>query len=488
MKVIPIIAIFLCMIILGVSPRKDFSIEEEKNEIVLIVHDHPSQDKISLWSSMDMKMPPPLYILDNFYTHDLGDNVSSRHDTVTYTPTDNYVLLKYRYNDFYESEITLQGGDTVLISFNDRFPLRYKNSLKLDIDSLVWGSMTKNARNPNINAMLEYKLYPAIVNSSRFTGSKVRQDTLTANAIAEVKTKIGLLNNLYQNQEIDSLLYNVKIKDFKLDLIFLQFRENGTKEEYLEIIKSIQQDEIKPHIKKICDISSFYIKRILTQDQASITDDKYIDFINSPLFVPEVRDYLFYDYIKSKAEQLSLVQIKELHKKFAEKAVLTQLVGQIETQYFPFESSSTNSELISLINMDNTKLSLETVLTKDRDKIFYVDFWASWCIPCVEQMPFADTLQQKFENEKIVFINISIDKNVEHWKSSVLNNGLTDQEHNYLFIDYTNSKWAKEVKLQSIPRYMVFDATGKVLVNNALSPEEILRKPAWLYNQIEDNL
>lgn len=488
MKIISSIVIFLSMVFLGISSKKNVSAEQEKSNIVVIVEGYPRQNEISIWSTMSIKMPPPLYILDNFNIHDFSDGINDLRDTIVYTSTDNQVLLKYRCNDFYESEIVLQCGDTVFISFKDQFPLRYKNSVRQHTDSLVWESMTENTRNPKVNAMLEYMVFPAIVNSSRFIGSTERKDTLRANAITEVNAKNELLHSLYENREIDSLLYQVKIKNSQLDMYFLQLSENRSKEECMEILRSIQQGDVKSHIKEVCHVADFYIKKIITDNQALVPDDRYIDFINSSLFVPEVRDYLFYNYIKNKAEQLGLAEVKELHGKFAEKAVLRHLVEQIEAQYFPFDSSFSKSEFISLMTMDNTTLSLNAVLEKHRGKIFYIDFWASWCISCLEQMPFADTLQQNFENEQIVFINISIDKNVEHWKNSVLNNGLADQEHNYLFIDYSNSKWAEGVKLHSIPRYMILDSEGNILVNSALSPKEILRKPEWLYGQIEDNL
>ena len=42
-------------------------------------------------------------------------------------------------------------------------------------------------------------------------------------------------------------------------------------------------------------------------------------------------------------------------------------------------------------------------------KVLVVNFWASWCPPCVEEMPTLDKLQQEFLKQKVLFVGIGID-------------------------------------------------------------------------------
>ena len=46
---------------------------------------------------------------------------------------------------------------------------------------------------------------------------------------------------------------------------------------------------------------------------------------------------------------------------------------------------------------------------KWRGKVLVVNFWASWCPPCVEEMPTLDKLQQEFKAQNVLFIGIGID-------------------------------------------------------------------------------
>ena len=42
-------------------------------------------------------------------------------------------------------------------------------------------------------------------------------------------------------------------------------------------------------------------------------------------------------------------------------------------------------------------------------KVLVVNFWASWCPPCVEEMPTLDKLQQEFLQQNVLFVGIGID-------------------------------------------------------------------------------
>ncbi len=51
------------------------------------------------------------------------------------------------------------------------------------------------------------------------------------------------------------------------------------------------------------------------------------------------------------------------------------------------------------------KVSLEQY----RGKVVYVDFWASWCAPCVTGMPLIDELRKEFDPEDFAVVGVNVD-------------------------------------------------------------------------------
>ena len=67
-------------------------------------------------------------------------------------------------------------------------------------------------------------------------------------------------------------------------------------------------------------------------------------------------------------------------------------------------------------DIDGNSISLSSL----KGKIIYVDLWATWCGPCLEEMPYYDKLKEKYKNNsEIAFVSLSIDDGVSLWKRNV---------------------------------------------------------------------
>ncbi len=45
-----------------------------------------------------------------------------------------------------------------------------------------------------------------------------------------------------------------------------------------------------------------------------------------------------------------------------------------------------------------------------KNKVVLVNFWATWCVPCVREMPSLDRLQAAFDEEKFLILAVSVDR------------------------------------------------------------------------------
>ena len=50
-------------------------------------------------------------------------------------------------------------------------------------------------------------------------------------------------------------------------------------------------------------------------------------------------------------------------------------------------------------------------------KVLVLNFWATWCSPCIQEIPSLDQFQKKFSGTGVVVVAVSIDKNSQKYKS-----------------------------------------------------------------------
>ena len=128
------------------------------------------------------------------------------------------------------------------------------------------------------------------------------------------------------------------------------------------------------------------------------------------------------------------------------------------------------SDELLLIDGDNNQTNFQKVLEKNKGKVVYVDFWASWCAPCKASMPEAKKLREEYKNKDVVFVYLALNDEESRWKAD--NQKL---EVNYLSESYfiTNSKTAHliaSLKVSTIPRYLLFNKKGELIHPNAPGP------------------
>lgn len=105
-------------------------------------------------------------------------------------------------------------------------------------------------------------------------------------------------------------------------------------------------------------------------------------------------------------------------------------------------------------------------LSDFKGKVVLVDVWATWCVPCRNELPHLKKLEEEMKGKEVVFIGVSVDeqKDLGKWKKFIVDEQLPGIQ---LFADGW-SKIAKDYKITGIPRFMVFDREGRVV--EAMAP------------------
>lgn len=149
---------------------------------------------------------------------------------------------------------------------------------------------------------------------------------------------------------------------------------------------------------------------------------------------------------------------------FLSLAIAMATFGCTNAQKREFSEESLSKKLVSI---DNKEFSFEEILKKHTGKVTVVEIWASWCSDCIKAMPRVKEMQAK--NPNVDFIFISMDKAFDKWQAGIQNHKL--KGYHYWVTDGMKGGFGKSIDLDWIPRYIVIDQKGKIVIYRAIETD-----------------
>ena len=128
----------------------------------------------------------------------------------------------------------------------------------------------------------------------------------------------------------------------------------------------------------------------------------------------------------------------------------------------------------SLRDMDGKQVKLSDLY----GKVVYLDFWATWCTPCIYQMKNSRIWKSRFDEDEVAFVYVSLDNEANQWKYFVQRQGF---EGIHLFAKGAyNSKIATNYSVTQLPCLYIIDQKGRIVYNSTqeqlyMSSEDFIR-------------
>ncbi|SFN53207.1 Thioredoxin-like [Bizionia echini] len=403
---------------------------------------------------------------------------------------------------FYDIPIFISPGDTIHLSINEKsivFEGEYSEQNNLLVE-LYSNSSFDYGRNPYKGNLMTYKLNTKDIYESRilFYEKYVQEHKITNVAYLEtiesnlkyeylynlisprIEKSDGMPGQFINSQDgINSLIEkenNNNQEIFKLN----DYLDNVTIEDFKnnpQLNNFIYKNALNSFIRYYFEESNFppYSKEKLIAEKAYIQTELKGE-LRDYAMARMIRDYTVkgFGYSKGNVDYM-MALIDEYKDSFSNpsyKKELNELKDRLKTHNFYLSDSALDTKLVSKFG---DTLSLRKIFHNSEQRIKVIDFWASWCGPCISEIYKSKPIKDKLAVENNVeWIYLSVDDNKKKWieRSEQLNEFL-NVKNQYIVLGGTNSPLANFVKLNGLPRYMILDKQNQVIVNMAPKPSNI---------------
>jgi thiol-disulfide isomerase/thioredoxin len=125
---------------------------------------------------------------------------------------------------------------------------------------------------------------------------------------------------------------------------------------------------------------------------------------------------------------------------------------------FSCNDNSRKKDINNKATTDIGKINLTTLsdapvdLDQLKGKVVFINFWATWCKPCIAEMPSIKNAMDSLKNEKIEFL-FATDESVKEIESFEAN-------HKFGF-NYLKTPGFEELNIMGLPTTFIFDKNGK---------------------------
>ena len=108
-----------------------------------------------------------------------------------------------------------------------------------------------------------------------------------------------------------------------------------------------------------------------------------------------------------------------------------------------------------------------------RGQVVYLDFWASWCGPCIAEAPATARLRQQFAGRDVVFLAVSIDQQPDAWRNALDRFKLRGPNVRHLLDpQHFEAGSLKAYEVRGVPTYWLIGREGQIIQGHAPRPSD----------------
>lgn len=236
-----------------------------------------------------------------------------------------------------------------------------------------------------------------------------------------------------------------------------------------ELEKILEQVQSLHRSGTLTDAQNAAFEAQFSSQQSLMQQDVY-DFVTKNI-LNEAGEFFFTIY----APNLRTSQLETLYSISTEQFQKSPLVRSIMHQQVWSLGNLREGQKFKGMELKNLNGEKEDISVHfDKGKVVLIDFWASWCGPCIKSMPIIVKLYDRYQDSGFEIVSISLDDSESSWRGAIKRLGMTWPQ----YID-DGGGWAgaaaQEYNISRIPQTYLLDKKGNI-AGHDLSGIELIEK------------
>ncbi len=386
------------------------------------------------------------------------------------TKLDKSGVYKLVYADYFSINIYIEPGDSIFVTADFQNPAntRFTGSHELENTYLVHYEKTKDAAMKenfaDIYSLPEKQFINKIEERTHYLIDDQQTFQKENTPFTEIFAKC-LMDDISYDAAIYKLLYPTYYEYFQPDSTLIlsetfdSFLQNIDTDDPDKLLTGSFREFLPLYVEFKANADTTYSEESLLYRKFKTIDKKFMNKTIKNLLYYEIMKEGFASSPNDAAELMTEFNRLESNEHYSTEintlfdSIRHLLKGEIAPQwtYFDKDNKAFNSSEL-------------------KGKVTYIDIWATWCGPCIRELPSMHTLREQFANQDIQFVSISIDKDKNAWLEM-----LKDKSKNLAGIQLIadrawESSIVKDYKIKGIPRFIILDKEGKIFDSNAPRP------------------
>ena len=262
------------------------------------------------------------------------------------------------------------------------------------------------------------------------------------------------LNEKYNGYQVEFNKFEKQMEEICAP--FFQAQKEGKPQEELMAIRN----EVVKNMEPVNEEMAQFAKKVIKENPDNVIPAAFIGNVMYDYELAELKELLSDKYAYSSHPMLDRV------KQYIEAETKKQgIVGQ---QFIDIEEP----------DVDGNMHKLSEYVGKGNYVL--IDFWASWCGPCMQEMPNVKENYEKYKAKGFNVVGLSFDRAKEPWVKAIKEGGL-DWVH-LSDLKFWQTIAASTYGINSIPSSLLVDPTGKVIARDLRGPA-LGKKLAEIYGE-----